>query len=55
MKNYILGFITAVSLTVGLAGAYVPYSQLTSNGFTTHDLEEVIFEAVNRALKNNRR
>ena len=55
MNKFILGFVTAAVLTVGVAGAWVPYTQLTSNGFSTQDLETIIYEAVSKALRDNRR
>ena len=53
MKNYIMGFITAVSLTVGVSGAYYNSSSLQSMQGT--DLYNIIYAAVDDAMKNNRR
>ena len=53
MKNYIMGFITAVSLTVGVSGAY--YNSTSVQNMNMTDLYDVIYNAVDDAMKNHRR
>ena len=53
MKNYIMGFITAVSLTVGVSSAY--YNSTSLQNMQGTDLYDIIYAAVDDAMKNHRR
>ena len=50
MKQYIMGFLTAVSLTIGITSLY--YNTVDLQGT---DLYNIIYAAVDDAMKNNRR
>ena len=53
MRNYIMGFITAVSLTVGVSSAYWNSQSVTK--MDAADLKAVIYDAMSKALRDNRR